>query len=42
MQELIESNEDVPKKLESETAKRDPIEKVSIGVFVTCRVRAMR
>ncbi|KAH8090756.1 transaldolase [Filobasidium floriforme] len=29
LQELIESNEDVPKKLESETARRDTMEKVS-------------
>jgi hypothetical protein len=32
LQELIESNEDVPKKLESETARRDTMEKVSPDV----------
>lgn len=29
LQELVDSNEDVPKKLESETARRDTMEKVS-------------
>jgi len=39
LQELVDSNEDVPKKLESETARRDTMEKVSRRNVVTDRMR---